>query len=89
MTSRRLSLAIAVHNEDEVLPELVHRVALVLDDVPGGPHEVVLVDDGSTDETWERILEAVGVRRPLRRRSALAQLRASGSVDGRARDRDR
>jgi polyisoprenyl-phosphate glycosyltransferase len=59
MTARQLSLAIAVHNEDEVLPELVRRVALVLDDVPGGPHEVVLVDDGSTDDTWGRILDAV------------------------------
>jgi len=58
VTSRRLSVAIAVHNEDEVLPELARRISAVLDELPGGPHEVVLVDDGSTDKTWELILEA-------------------------------
>jgi polyisoprenyl-phosphate glycosyltransferase len=26
--------------------------------LPGGPHEVVLVDDGSTDATWELVLDA-------------------------------
>jgi polyisoprenyl-phosphate glycosyltransferase len=69
MTDRRISIAIALHNEEEVLHELVHRVAAVLDAQPGGPHEVVLVDDGSTDATWDMILEAaasdgrfVGVR---------------------------
>jgi glycosyltransferase involved in cell wall biosynthesis len=69
MNARRLSVAIAVHNEGEVLPELVRRISTVLDALPGGPHEVVLVDDGSTDSSWELVLEAaaadsrfVGVR---------------------------
>jgi polyisoprenyl-phosphate glycosyltransferase len=56
--SERLSIGIALHNEEQVVPELVRRVAAVLDDLPGGPHEVVLVDDGSTDATWELILDA-------------------------------
>ena len=43
----RLSLAIPVFNEAEVLPELIRRVTKVLDAVPGGPHEVIFVDDGS------------------------------------------
>jgi dolichol-phosphate mannosyltransferase len=58
MSTRRVSLAIALHDEAEVLPELLRRVRNVLDDLPGGPHEVVLVDDGSTDETWTLVLEA-------------------------------
>ena len=58
MSSRRLSVAVALHNEEEVLPELVRRLGAVLDELPDGPHEVVLVDDGSTDATWSLILEA-------------------------------
>jgi dolichol-phosphate mannosyltransferase len=60
MTSRRISVAIALHDEAEVLPELVRRVRAVLDELPDGPHDVVLVDDGSTDETWSLVLEAAG-----------------------------
>ena len=74
MINRRLSVAIALHNEEAVLPELIRRLTSVLDELPGGPHEVVLVDDGSTDTTFALMLEAaaedarvVGVR--LSRRS--------------------
>jgi len=52
----RLSLAIPVHNEAGVLPELLRRTRAVLDTMPGGPHEMVFVDDGSRDQTFE-ILE--------------------------------
>ena len=46
----RLSIGIPVHNEEEVLPVLIPRLLAVLDRIPGGPHEAVFVDDGSTDE---------------------------------------
>jgi polyisoprenyl-phosphate glycosyltransferase len=65
----RISVAIPLHEEELVLPELLRRVTAVLDPLPGGPHEVVLVDDGSEDGTFELIREAavrddrvVGVR---------------------------
>jgi polyisoprenyl-phosphate glycosyltransferase len=49
----RVSLAIPLYNEEAVLPELLRRSTAVLDGIPGGPHEIVLVDDGSSDRTWE------------------------------------
>lgn len=56
--SHRVSVAIPVHNEEAVLPELLRRLATVLDSVPGGPHEIVFVDDGSSDRSKEVLLEA-------------------------------
>jgi len=47
----RVSIAIPAFNEADVLPELLERVSSLLDDLPGGPHELVIVDDGSTDDT--------------------------------------
>lgn len=58
MAETRVSVAIAVHNEQAVFPELVRRLTAVLDDVAGGPHELVFVDDGSTDRTFDAIIEA-------------------------------
>ncbi|GAC1661774.1 MAG: glycosyltransferase family 2 protein [Candidatus Acidiferrum sp.] len=57
-TGIQLSVAIPIHNEESVLPELLRRLRKVLDDLPGGPHELLLVDDGSTDRTFEMLAEA-------------------------------
>ena len=56
--SPRLSVAIPVHNEVAALPELLSRLMNVLNDLPGGPHEIIFVDDGSTDETFVFLEEA-------------------------------
>ena len=47
-----LSIGIPLHNEEGVLPELLRRIRSVLDQIAGGPHEIVFVDDGSTDRTF-------------------------------------
>ena len=57
--SRRVTIAIPIHNEEEVLPELLRRVFAVLDHTPGGPHELLLVDDGSRDGSLRIMEDAV------------------------------
>ena len=58
MSALRISTAIPLHNEEAVFPELLSRLAAVLDTLPCGPHEMVFVDDGSTDRTFELLVEA-------------------------------
>ena len=59
MTARtRLSVAIPLHDEERGLPELLRRVGAALDTLPGGPHEMVLVDDGSRDGTRAALMDA-------------------------------
>jgi dolichol-phosphate mannosyltransferase len=53
-----ISVAIPVYNEEAVLPELLRRTRSVLDGMPGGPHQIVVVDDGSSDRTWEMLESA-------------------------------
>jgi polyisoprenyl-phosphate glycosyltransferase len=54
----RVSVAVPVYNEEAVVPLLLQRIKTVLDGLPGGPHELVLVDDGSSDRTLEMLMEA-------------------------------
>jgi dolichol-phosphate mannosyltransferase len=60
-THIRLSVAIPLHNEQENVPELLRRLGAALDTLPGGPHEMVFVDDGSRDGTLA-LLEAAARR---------------------------
>lgn len=54
----RLSVAIPLHNEEVVISELLARLDKTLNSIEGGPHEIVLVDDGSTDSTVAMLEEA-------------------------------
>ena len=49
-----ISLLIPCHNESPVLETLYARVSRAAA-TAGEPYEVLLVDDGSTDDTWERM----------------------------------
>lgn len=52
-----LSVIAPCYNEEGNVPELVRRMLLVFDTLPV-PAELLLVDDGSSDATWERIQDA-------------------------------
>ena len=58
MSTRRVTIAVPIHNEQEVIPALLARVSAVLDATPGGPHELLLVDDGSRDRSLALLEEA-------------------------------
>jgi dolichol-phosphate mannosyltransferase len=58
MSDIRVTVAVPLYNEEENFPELLRRVGVVLDQVPGGPHEMVFVDDGSSDGTRALVEEA-------------------------------
>ncbi|MBX4888683.1 glycosyltransferase family 2 protein [Rhizobium bangladeshense] len=52
-----LSIVAPCHNEEEGLREFCHRAAAAAQSVAGDAFELILVDDGSSDGTWEIISE--------------------------------
>jgi dolichol-phosphate mannosyltransferase len=52
------SFVIPIYNEEETLPELHRRLSELLDRLDGDA-EVVLVDDGSADQSWRLISDVV------------------------------
>jgi glycosyltransferase involved in cell wall biosynthesis len=49
-----ISVVAPIHNEAETIPELHRRLTNVLAEL--GAYEIVLVDDGSTDGSWDHML---------------------------------
>lgn len=50
-----ISIVIPLLNEEESIQELHHRIAKVLDE--NYSYEIIFIDDGSTDNSWNIILE--------------------------------
>jgi dolichol-phosphate mannosyltransferase len=51
------SLVLPIYNEEETIPELVRRLGLLMDQLDGDA-EVILVDDGSSDASYETMVAA-------------------------------
>lgn len=49
-----ITVVVPLYNEDESIKELVHWISRVIES-HGFTYEIVLVDDGSTDNSWEEI----------------------------------
>src|SRR5215207_834127 len=49
-----ISVVVTLYNEDGTVGDVVRRTVAALDGV-GRPWEVILVDDGSTDDTWAAV----------------------------------
>lgn len=61
MDSTLISLIIPVYNEEESLPDLFAALENVKPELP--PMEVIFIDDGSSDKSWE-LLSAEARRKP-------------------------
>ena len=59
----RLSVVIPCFNEEACLPELHRRVSAAAHQVVGTDHEIILVNDGSRDKSWE-VMEALAAQDP-------------------------
>lgn len=57
-----VSVVVPVYNGEETLEALVERLGAVLQPL-GLPHEIILVDDGSSDRSW-RCIERLAASRP-------------------------
>ncbi|MEZ5172543.1 MAG: glycosyltransferase family 2 protein [Bacteroidia bacterium] len=55
--SPQISVVVPLYNEDESIPELLSWIDQVMRDNEFS-YEVILVDDGSTDQSWQVITEA-------------------------------
>src|SRR5215469_12107084 len=58
----KYSIVIPIYNEEQSFPALVKRLREVMDQLDG-PTEVVLVDDGSRDSSYE-LMKAVNTEDP-------------------------
>ena len=59
VTGPRLSVVVPCYNESEGLHEMHRRVSAVAAREVAGDYELILVNDGSRDDTWAKILELV------------------------------
>lgn len=63
--SKDLSIVVSLFNENESLPELVRWISSVMDR-EGFSYELLMVDDGSRDGSWDTIVELAKTNRNIK-----------------------
>ena len=63
--TKDLSIVISLFNEEESLPELIRWIEQVMSR-EGYSYEVIMVDDGSTDRSWQTIRELAASNKAIR-----------------------
>lgn len=53
---RLISIITPAYNESECVDELARQLTAVMDSEPGYDFEVIVVENGSVDDTWEKLL---------------------------------
>lgn len=53
-TSHFLSIVVPLYNEEDSIPELYKQLSAALEEY-GQPYEVIVIDDGSTDSSFEKL----------------------------------
>lgn len=61
---KQVSVVIPLYNEEESLPELIDWISRVMSD-HGFTYEVIMVDDGSTDSSWQ-VIQALSANHPIK-----------------------
>ncbi len=56
-TRQKLSTVVPCYNEEECIDELYQRLTAVSAQAAGDDYEIVFVNDGSRDRTWDRVAE--------------------------------
>ena len=95
--TKDLSIVISLYNEDESLPELINWIERVTSE-QGYNYELILVDDGSTDSSWNVIkqhseknsaIRGISFRRNYGKSAASRTVSGGGRLRTRRRNRFR
>ena len=78
LVRKKIAVVTSAYNEAECVDELGRRLATVFDELPTYDFEVIVVENGSDDDTFER-LEAICTRDP---RFKVVQLARNFRMDG-------
>ena len=56
MKKKKIAAIIPAYNESECVDELASRLAAVFDSEPGYDFEAIIIENGSTDDTMDKLL---------------------------------